>query len=99
MTAEADGPFSVYIEWIGVSQNDMNGIPLGYNIYALLNGTVKSSNNTGFEMTGIIMNGLVPSTSYAFKVCAYNSIGDGPCERGNAVTLDSGTLIIVFFKS
>lgn len=78
--ATSNGPFTTFVEWTGVHQNDMNGIPLGYHIYAELNGVIQSSNSTAFDQSSIIMYELEPSTSYVFLVCAYNSAGDGPCD-------------------
>ena len=67
----------------------MNGIPLGYNVYAYYNGILISSNTTKFDLQIAYIDKLTPSTTYVLEVCAYNSVGDGPCERTSATTLDS----------
>ncbi|XP_066925678.1 uncharacterized protein [Clytia hemisphaerica] len=90
VTAEGSGPFEVYLTWVRVPDDQMNGIPLGYNIYAYHNGAYVSNETAPFDYSGwSFTKELEPSTSYVFDVCAFNSAGDSPCDRANARTLDS----------
>ncbi|XP_066928820.1 uncharacterized protein [Clytia hemisphaerica] len=90
ITASSSGPFSVYVSWVGVPQEQMNGVPLGYHIYAYLQNSLLPTQNVSFDLSGVsYTEGLEPSTSYVFEVCAFNSAGDGPCDKASARTLDS----------
>uniref|UniRef100_A0A7M5X8J7 Uncharacterized protein n=2 Tax=Clytia hemisphaerica TaxID=252671 RepID=A0A7M5X8J7_9CNID len=90
ITAEASGPFNVYVTWISVPQEEMNGLALGYRIYVFTNGAYVSNETAPFDYSGwAYTSNLEPSTSYVFEVCAFNSAGDGPCDKASARTLDS----------
>lgn len=68
----------------------MNGVPLGYHVYAYRSGVLVANTSVQFELDGAtVSSGLQPSTSYVFSVCAFNSMGDGPCDATVAVTADS----------
>jgi len=71
----------------------MNGEPLGYLV------TVSSSDESTHPQQNItsrylqnfnLAKNLVPSTLYVFEVCAYNSVGTGPCSRVLGRTQNSG---------
>ena len=70
----------------------MNGFPLGYRVYAYHQSNVSAISMTtvAFDLDSVTYtDGLQPSQSYVFEVCPFNSIGDGPCDKANAMTLDS----------
>ena len=78
----------------------MNGIPLGYHIYGYSQNSLVSKQNVSFDSSGVsYMNALEPSMSYVFEVCAFNSAGDGPCDKASARTLDSGKIFFLLFPS
>lgn len=71
----------------------INGFPLGYHVYAYYHGNVSSVTTVAFDLDSVTFtDGLQPSQSYVFEVCPFNSIGDGPCDKANAMTLDSRKL-------
>ena len=73
----------------------MNGLALGYRINAFTNGSYVANETAPFDYSGwSFTNSLEPSTSYVFEVCAFNSAGDGPCDKASARTIDSGKIIV-----
>ena len=70
------------LEWEAVPRQYMNGIPLGYhiNIYDGQGNPVQSS-VVGFQLTSYHFTNLLPSMKHTFEVCAFNKMGEGPCER------------------
>ena len=93
VTATGTGPFKVFVSWKAVSMDTINGFPLGYHVYAYYHGNVSSMTTVAFDLDSVTYtDGLQPSQSYVFEVCPFNSIGDGPCDKANAMTLDSRKL-------
>ena len=78
------------MRWEPVPDKDFNGEILGYVIY-YQNDTASSSK--GFRITTpsipFTLNDLSTSTMYTLHVCAYNSVGDGPCAKTDQRTLPS----------
>ena len=90
LTAISTDPFTVHVTWVPVKAEDMNGVPLGYRVYAYLSGVLVSTTTVQFELdSATVTSGLEPSTAYVFTACAFNSMGDGPCDACVAVTADS----------
>ena len=81
------------MEWNGVPRHLINGKPLGYNINVYTNGSWILSTSVDYFTTAQSLDSLLPSMKYTLEVCAYNAIGNGPCERVSGSTLDSGTWI------
>ena len=80
---------TILLEWGGVPRAAMNGDPLGYKITATLNGTVAQKVTTDFLDLYYLVENLIPDSQYLFEVCAFNSLGDGPCDRITGTTLKS----------
>lgn len=79
------------LEWQAVPRPYMNGVPLGYNVNVYESqGNPVQTISVGFHLTSINVINLLPSMKHTFEVCAYNKIGQGPCERFESYTLDSG---------
>ena len=92
MTAEGNSPFTIYIDWTGVDRTLMNGDPLGYHVFLFSQSddTTSLANVTvPFNEESATVRGLEPSTYYKARVCAFNSMGDGPCEQNVGRTMDS----------
>ena len=77
------------MEWDGVDRDDMNGVPLGYKIKYFLHGILQNITVVNYTTTSVVIKKLIPSSSYVLEVCAYNKIGNGPCDKSIAVTLNS----------
>ena len=72
---------TILLEWEGVPRSAMNGQPLGYKITTNLNGTVVQENEVDFLDSYHLVGNLIPDSQYLFEVCAFNSLGIGPCDR------------------
>ena len=83
----------VLIEWERIAPYNVNGVPLGYHITTEYLSDYKST-TVGPEKESYFASNLLPSTSYVFKICAFNKVGLGPCERTSNTTLDSRKLPI-----
>ena len=83
------GAFLILVEWRGVPQASINGEPLGYIIRIFKNNMLLRENSTSFLDTFSLVQNLSPGTQYVFEVCAYNSLGPGPCDRITGSTLES----------
>ena len=93
VSANGEGPFKVFVEWIRVERDDMNGVPLGYKIYSYLNNILQNTSSVNYYTQSIIIGNLIPGTRYVFEVCAFNKLGNGPCDKAIAVTLNSRKLL------
>ena len=99
VTAEGNSPFTLYVDWTGVDRVSMNGDPLGYHIFVFhqSDGVTSLSNLTvPFNEESVTFEGLEPSNHYISRVCAFNSLGDGPCEQATGRTMDSGLFLFYF---
>ena len=70
----------------------MNGDPLGYHVFVFHQSdptTALSNLTVLFNEESVTFDGLEPSNTYISRVCAFNSIGDGPCEQSTGRTMDS----------
>lgn len=90
------GAFTILLEWEGVSRAAMNGHPLGYKITTYFNGTVIQEATTDFLDWYYLVENLFPDSQYLFEVCAFNSLGNGPCDRVTGSTLQSRECCIIF---
>ena len=84
--------FTILLEWEGVPRSAMNGQPLGYKITTNLNGTVVQESEVDFLDSYYLAENLIPDSQYLFEVCAFNSLGIGPCDRIIGSTLKSRKL-------
>ena len=89
ISAKSYDPFSVFIQWDGVPRDAINQ-PKGYQIITYLRRTVHLTNTTNYTQTNIVINNLIPSTLFVFAICPYNTIGIGPCDNVQAITMNSG---------
>ena len=69
---------SVYVSWSSASG------ATGYRVETYIGSSFQKSNTT--TSTGLTITGLSPSTSYTFRVYAYNSGGDSPSYDYNYAT-------------
>uniref|UniRef100_A0A7M5UJ08 Fibronectin type-III domain-containing protein n=1 Tax=Clytia hemisphaerica TaxID=252671 RepID=A0A7M5UJ08_9CNID len=81
--------FSLDLQWDGVPTQYMNGVPLGYKISSYSHGVLTSTTTVDFITTSYAFDDMLPSMKYTLEVCAYNAVGNGPCERLTVYTLDS----------
>ena len=99
MTAEGNSPFTLYVDWVGVDRDSMNGDPLGYHVFVFHQSdpaTSLANLTVSFNDESVTVVGLEPSNTYISRVCAFNSIGDGPCEQSTGRTMDSRTFFLFF---
>ncbi|XP_057300554.1 uncharacterized protein LOC130633709 isoform X2 [Hydractinia symbiolongicarpus] len=85
LTGFAIDATSIYVQWSGVDMDDMNGDPLGYNVY-FNDGYNTKKAISPFSPPHVILNGLHPVTTYVIDVCAFNAVGEGPCEATEVTT-------------
>ncbi|XP_057300557.1 uncharacterized protein LOC130633755 isoform X2 [Hydractinia symbiolongicarpus] len=101
LTGFAIDATSIYVQWSGVDMDDMNGDPLGYNVY-FNDGYNTNKAISPFSPPHIILNGLHPVTTYVIDVCAFNAVGEGPCEatgvtsKLSAPRIPPGNLFVYF---
>ena len=51
---------------------------------------LQAEHNASFLQENYEVHALHPTTPYTIEVCAYNSAGNGPCQRTSATTNPSG---------
>ena len=94
LTTTTYGAFLILFEWQGIPRAAMNGCPLGYKITTYLKGKVVQDASTDFLDSFYLVENLYPGSQYMFEVCAYNSLGIGPCDRTTGFTLDSRRVVL-----
>ena len=88
----AEDAHTIRVKWDEISQNDQNGVILGYNVYYNERGQGNMIIQDTTD-TNTIIRGLKPFTEYCIRVEGRTKVGPSP--RGSCTyvkTLESGML-------
>ena len=89
INAVANSPSTIIVEWTNLPQEQWNGQPIG-TLIKYTDGKGHERNKTvSFPSISIVLQDLVPVTTYVLDVCALTAPGAGPCQRVQATTTPS----------
>ena len=89
INAVANSPSTIIVAWTNLPQEQWNGQPIGALI-KYTDGIGHEGNKTvSFPTISIVLQNLVPATTYVLDVCALTTPGAGPCQRVQATTTPS----------
>ena len=97
-TGRAISPSQVYLSWVGITDAEFNGRPLGYAIrykkYSDIAYVEKTVPKTNFEAT---IEDLRPFTLYDFELMAFSGAGYGPPLSVILKTPEGGKYFVFYY--
>eukprot|EP00794_Sanderia_malayensis_P015286 gene15286-16863_t len=91
LSAVSTSGFEISVDWVSIGQDDWNGIPLASIVwYGHDTSRLQAQSKTvPFPGNFVLLQGLLPVTTYVIDVCHVTKHGQGPCQRTQCTTLAS----------